>query len=748
MTRLTTVQTNFSSGEIDPRLRAQTTIDAYNNGARRVRNLARLATGGVESRPPTLDLAELEPDTRLVDFEFSSTQRYVVAIHPGGAAIYDTGGALLDTVVGGFWDATIIPELGYSQNADTMIITHHDGLALLKRVSFASFTLASFVFDRSPDDLKIYQPYYKFADDAVTIEPSAATGAGITLQASDDVFVVGHVGQRFRIFDNEVEIVGVTDANTATADVKGKLEGKLDLDAYRSKQGTGTVEVLHPFHGLASGASITLSGANGLGADDTGANGLDAANVNGTFAVTVVDELRYSFTAAAADTAAVSEDGGGPNIVFQCGGTEVTDWREPSIGAVNGYPGTACFHGGRLWLAGTPMQPDGYWGSNALKPFRFDVGRGYDGDSVQGAAGLESISNIRHLISNDDLLIFTPVCEGYFVTRPGEPITPDNQRINLAGNYGCGHVMPQVFDGAVLYVQENGLSVTELSVGQSGRYLPVPVSTLAGHMLELGAVDSAVSSGNVSRAEQYAFFPVGRADIVAARGADTIHDVVEGDLAVFHSMRSENIAGWALWRLGAGKIRSTCAIGAHVFHAVERDDGSWRLYRHEPGVRWQLDGAVVHDAVAPTADWTLDARVRGREVGLYCERGYLGTVEVPADGVIETALEVEQLVAGDPYLIELETLTPRVQFATGSRDRLAKRILRAVIELDETTSIVVEGRTLSLRQTGVDPAIAIEPFSGPYEFRLLGFRREPSVRITQAEPVFARILGMTMEVKA
>lgn len=739
MTRLTTIQTSFSSGEIDPKLRAQTNLKAYNEGATRVRNLARLATGGLERRPGTMDLAELPGLSRLVDFEFSSTQRYVVAFHDTAATIFDTDGAVLDTLSSCPWDETTMREMSYTQNGDHMIISHQTFLVMIVRTGFASFDLQAFAFDASSDNLKVYQPYYKFAADSVTLTPSAATGS-ITVQASASVFVAGHDEQRLRIFDNEVKIDSVTDSDTVAATVQGKLEGKLDLDAFRSKAGSGVVEVLHPYHGLATGQSMQFAGANDIGNDSTGANGIAAANLSGTFTIAVVDEHHYTFTAAAADTAASSEDGGGPNITYRPVGTAVRDWREPAIGPVAGYPAACCFHQQRLWLMGTPLQPDGYFSSNSLKPFRFDVGKGYDGDSVQGAAGLESLSTIRHCVSNGELQIFTPVGEGVFVTRPGEPITPTNQRVDAATGAGCSFVMPQIFDGATLFVQENGLSVSEFVYSQQlSRFLATPVSTLAGHLLEPGVLDLAVSPGSVSRAEQYAFMPVGQTE------GTTEHDVRDGDLIVFHSMRTENIAGWAGWRLGWGKVRSVAAVGSDVFLCVERD-ADFRLYKFQTGEFYSLDGAVEHTNATEQTTWTLDARVRDREVGLMSERGYLGTVEVPSDGVIEIALPVTRLLAGDPYFFTLQTLTPRIETAAGSRDRMVKRITRAIVEFDNLSSAIIDGTALRLRATEDDPSVASEPFSGPYEFRVLGYQRDPTITITQEEPTFGRILGMTLEV--
>lgn len=66
------------------------------------------------------------------------------------------------------------------------------------------------------------QPYYKFADSAVTLTPSATTGT-ITLTASTPVFVAGHAGTRYRIGGKEVLITLINSPTVATATVTQTL---------------------------------------------------------------------------------------------------------------------------------------------------------------------------------------------------------------------------------------------------------------------------------------------------------------------------------------------------------------------------------------------------------------------------------------------------------------------------------------------------------------------------------------------
>lgn len=728
MTNLNTLQTNFASGELDPSLRGQTNLKAYVDGARRLRNVQRRSTGGVERRPGTLDLGPMPLRARLAEFEFSSDQRFALAFMAGGVGIYDINGVFIQLLAGP-WTEKQAFELTYVQAGDAVVITHIECVTqLLKRTGPTAFTLTPFAFERSADGLKIYQPYYKFVAATVSLklDGTALTAIG------GDVFQAGHVGQRFRIYDGEVLITAYTSPTAVTATAQAPITIKLDLDPLRTTIGSSTVEVLHIYHGLTSGQSITISGANGAG-------GIASGSLNGTFTITVVDDLRYTVVAGAAATASADGGGGSVKIGAAAGGIQTRSWLEPSISPVRGYPGACSFHENRLWLAGTPSQPDGVWGSNTFQPFRFDVGKGYDAESVQGAVGSEDSSTVRHLVSNGVLQVMTALRESAYVVRDGEPITPNNQRVKAQATAGSGRIQPLVFDGATLFVQENGLSISELAFSsQDSGYVSTPVSTLAGHLVAK-PVSCAASPGTTSRAEQFAYFVNGQA-------GKTGSDVARGSVTVFHSMRSENIAGWCNWVLGNAIVHSVTCLGQYVFFCVETR-GGFRLYRlaDEPIV--QLDGSVRYVSATATATWTLTPAQRNRDISIVTELGYHGTVYVPADGVITLTVAVTDLVAGDPFYFYIEPLAPVVSVPSGSRVGEIQRIVSTSIYFEQAYSVTINGRRIETRMAGDDFAAAPRPLNGWWRTAQLGYSRSPTTVVTQSEPLAGAVLAVNTKVK-
>ena len=84
MGRLVSFQTNFSSGELDPLLRARVDLEQYKNGAETLTNVVVQPQGGVRRRGGLKHLYELpsaaapENGTRSVAFEFSVDDSYML----------------------------------------------------------------------------------------------------------------------------------------------------------------------------------------------------------------------------------------------------------------------------------------------------------------------------------------------------------------------------------------------------------------------------------------------------------------------------------------------------------------------------------------------------------------------------------------------------------------------------------------------------------------------------------------------
>ncbi len=221
MARIRTYKTNFTAGEISPHLLGRGDLRAYDNGAKTLTNVFVHPTGGVCRRSGLRFLDTLPGKTRLITFEFNTEQVYLLALSDAKLDVYRD-----DVHVAGIatpWTAVQLDQINWVQSADTLLIVHPDiPPKKITRTSDTAWALNDWTF--VDENNRIYQPHHKFADDAVTLTPSATTGA-ITLTASADVFTASHVGARFRLIDKEVEITSFTSATLVQATVKETLNG-------------------------------------------------------------------------------------------------------------------------------------------------------------------------------------------------------------------------------------------------------------------------------------------------------------------------------------------------------------------------------------------------------------------------------------------------------------------------------------------------------------------------------------------
>ena len=205
-------KTSFAAGELAPELLGRGDLRAFENGARRLRNVFLQPTGGVTRRPGLRHVAALPGAARLISFEFNTEQTYLMVLTDGALRVFQ-GDAVVATLAGP-WTEAMLPQIGFTQSADTLLLVH-PGMAP-RRVTRtnAGWTIAPWAFLR--------EPFFRFAPPDVTLAASGTTGT-ITLTASGPAFVAQHVDTRFRIGGRPVRILSVASPTQATATVEDAL---------------------------------------------------------------------------------------------------------------------------------------------------------------------------------------------------------------------------------------------------------------------------------------------------------------------------------------------------------------------------------------------------------------------------------------------------------------------------------------------------------------------------------------------
>ena len=99
MARVAVQLTNFTGGELSPRLDGRTDLTKYTSGCATLENLIVYPHGAAARRPGSTFVAEVANSankTRLIPFEFSTTQTYMLEFSNLKMRVYKDSGSVLE----------------------------------------------------------------------------------------------------------------------------------------------------------------------------------------------------------------------------------------------------------------------------------------------------------------------------------------------------------------------------------------------------------------------------------------------------------------------------------------------------------------------------------------------------------------------------------------------------------------------------------------------------------------------------
>ena len=234
---------NFTAGELSPRLDGRNDLAKYSAGCQTVENMVIYPHGAAARRPGTQYVAEVKSSaakTRLIPFEFSTTQTYILELGNEYIRFYRDNGQILSggsayEISSPYLTAELF-DIKFAQSADVMYITHPSHKTRkLSRTGHTSWTLAEVDF--------VNGPYLDTNSSTTTITASAHTvGTGRTFTASASTFVSTDVGRLVRFRDGYANITGFTSATVVTVEIlkdTGSTSGSTDwsLGAFSSTTG-------------------------------------------------------------------------------------------------------------------------------------------------------------------------------------------------------------------------------------------------------------------------------------------------------------------------------------------------------------------------------------------------------------------------------------------------------------------------------------------------------------------------------
>lgn len=663
--------------------------------------------GGFKRRPGLARVAALSSTARLVPFVASDGTRRLVILEDEAYRVMKTDETMETTVASGMdWTDAELADLQADAENNDITITHQSFFPqVMTRTLAGSWSVADMDYLDGGDG-SISQPYYRFPETkGITLTPSAVTGAGIDLTASASVFVAGHVGTRFRLYDREVEIATVTNGTTATCDVEQTLYPTLDIT-------------------VASSAGFNVGDQVSTDLDELEGEVVSVPDGTSVF-VNMIGTYNSPSTAATNNLVGPTAKSAIASVSTAGSPSGTTQWDEQLISAVRGYPGGNAYHRGRRCLYQFPSAPELFCASAQDVTDDFDLGSALDSDAIQASIGDALGRLIVHAVSTEQLIVLTEVGPYYVGEGPGTPFTPTTIDFLDIGPEPSAMCNPLKTAEGVIYADKD---VSRLMIlGPTGNvrrsWDTGDLSDLAPHMLG-GLARLCFIDGCEWGPERY----------VAAINSD-------GELAVMHYRRGEEILGWVNWTTD-GTFIDIALFNNKVYCVVLRD-GTYYLERFDEDRL--LDSSKLKTSITSTftdSEFTSETLeiVWRKTVSGENRRASLGTFTANGSGVF-TGLEAESRDYEVGRSIEV-TVEPYPPIDNSKPFQSAIRLARATLDIVASGYFEINGQPVT-PYTDLDDQEELPPLRTQVRRKRLNGRKDnPRCIITQpvAAPLEVRAL--------
>ena len=227
MARVAVELTNFTGGELSPRLDGRNDIAKYNSGCKTLENMIVYPHGSASRRSGTQFVAEVKDSTkktRLISFEFSTVQTYILEFGDQYIRFYKDNGVILDSgspyeISSPYLEAELF-DIKFAQSADTMYICHpNHNPRKLTRTGHTNWTLTNDVIINGPFmdhniETTTLSPSHKNVGQTTTVTASAVTGINV-----NQGFLSTDVGRLLHIKDGHLKITSVTSTTVVVGTV-------------------------------------------------------------------------------------------------------------------------------------------------------------------------------------------------------------------------------------------------------------------------------------------------------------------------------------------------------------------------------------------------------------------------------------------------------------------------------------------------------------------------------------------------
>jgi len=483
MARVAVELTNFTGGELSPRLDGRTDLTKYTSGCSTLENLVVYPHGSAARRPGSTFIAEVadsDNKTRLIPFEFSTTQTYMLEFSNLKMRVYKDSGSVLegDKTISAITKANpavvTATSHGYS-NGDEVLISSVGGMTEVngKRFLVADKTTNTFELqDKDGVDINS-SSFTTYTSGGVSNKVFEIATPYTTAQLFDIKFAQSADVMYITHPEHEVEKLSRT-GHTAWTLTDVDFTGGPFMDA------NITTTTLNPgSHTVGTGVALVASAVTGI-------------NSGSGFLSTDVGRLVNFRDGYGKITGVTDTTNATITIIKDLGSaTASADWSLGAFSDTTGHPSCVTFFEQRLVFAGTTNQPQTIFFSKSGDYENMDANIGgtiADDDAIIYTIASNQVNAIRFMTATRTLILGT--AGGEFTVSGGgtdSAVTPTNILIKKQSNHGSANVDAIAVGNATLFLQRAKRKIRELAYNfDVDGYIAPDMTILAEHVTEGG----------------------------------------------------------------------------------------------------------------------------------------------------------------------------------------------------------------------------------------------------------------------
>ena len=482
MARVAVQLTNFTAGELSPRLDGRNDLSKYSSGCTKLENFIIYPHGAAARRSGTnfvAEVADSDNKTRLMPFEFSTTQTYMLEFSNLKIRVFKDS----STVFEGNKTITAITKAnpavvtsnghGYS-NGDEVKIRNVVGMTEVneKRFLVAGKTTNTFQLTNKDGTAINSTGYTTYGSGGIVNKVFEITTPYTTAQLFDIKFVQSA----------DVMYLCHPSHPPATLSRTGDISWTLEDVVFTKgpfQDANITTTTLTPSGAAIGSRTITASATTGI----NNGSGFLSTDV-GRF---IYFNSGYGKITAVGSTTSITVD---VTTAF-ANANAITAWQLGSFSNTTGFPSCVTFFEQRLVFAGTTNQPQTVFFSKSGDYENMDANIGgtvADSDAIIYTIASNQVNAIRFMTATRTLVIGT--AGGEFSVSGGgtdSAITPTNVLIKKQSNHGASNLDAVSVGNVTLFLQRARRKVRELAYNfDVDGYLAPDMTILSEHITEGG----------------------------------------------------------------------------------------------------------------------------------------------------------------------------------------------------------------------------------------------------------------------